>query len=62
MCKQKCIYLKNNERKVVKLILREEEALGMLITQSGLSEQRKLRINSIYKGRMFKILRENMII
>ncbi len=62
MYKQKCTYLKNNERKVVKLILREEEALGMLITQGGLSEQRKLRINSIYKGRMFKILRENMII
>lgn len=54
--------MNNNERKVVKLILREEEALGMLIAQGGLSEQRKLRINSIYKGRMFKILRENMII
>ena len=51
-----------SDRMILKELLREEEALSMLITQDRLSEQKKLRINSIYKGRMFIILRENEII
>jgi len=47
---------------ILKQLHREQEALSMLITQDDLPEQRKLRINSVYKGRMFIILRENKII
>jgi len=51
--KMKYTYLVNE-------ILREKEAMKHLLTyEKELTPQRILRIRSIYKGRMFIILREN---